>query len=92
MTESRTENDEAPVTAVDYSDPAQMPHPPRPKRHRSDTGGFVSAGIVTGLILAGGFAYATYIVGGTGPLHQQALHALDGSSRIQTSPGSSIGN
>ena len=48
---------------VDYSDPAQLPHPPRPRVQRKDTGGFVAAGVAAGMLIVGGFAYVGYLDG-----------------------------
>ncbi len=45
---------------VDYSDPAQLPHPPRPRVRRKDTGEFVAAGVAVGMLIVGGMVYAGY--------------------------------
>ena len=49
---------------VDYSDPARLPHPPKPRTQRKDTGGFVIAGVAAGMLIVVGFAYAGYLTEG----------------------------
>lgn len=51
---------------VDYTDPAQLPHPPKPRVQRKDTGGFVAAGVAAGMLIVGGFAYVGYLTGSAG--------------------------
>lgn len=54
--------DEETDRKVDYSDPAQEPHDNirRPTR-AAETSSFVIAGIITALVIVGGFIYAGYL-------------------------------
>lgn len=73
---------------IDYSDPAQLPHEKKPRRYRSDTGGYVTAGVITGMLIVGGFAYAGYMIGNLAPLRATAAQN-NGAAHLTTS---SIGN
>lgn len=47
---------------VDYSDPAREPHQgARHPTRAADTSSFVIAGIITALVIVGGFIYAGYL-------------------------------
>ncbi len=55
---------------VDYSDPAQLPHEPKPRTQRKDTGEFVAAGVAAGMLIVGGFVYAGYATSSVAPPSQ----------------------
>jgi len=70
---------------IDYSDPARLPHDEnRAKRRRKDTGRYVTAGVVTGMLIIGGFAYAGYVTENFG-FHPRLTASPDGGGPLTTS-------
>lgn len=63
----RTERAGPDDRVVDYSDPAQLPHPKRPRVPRKDTGEFVAAGVAAGMLIVGGIIYAGYLTNNPTP-------------------------
>lgn len=61
---------------VDYSDPAQLPHPHRARTHRKDTGEFVAAGVAAGMLIVGGIVYAGYLTNNPAPHDNRAQVAI----------------